>query len=129
MNAADRRLNILQQHLTQSEYSAFSDGLSLSPTRAEPSVWSHVPQASVNYIVHHSLCAAVRLLAGLTLIDRKLNRLQAPPDAILGITEAFKADNDSKKLNLGVGAYRTEVCTQQTDCTCDMCPFCLCPFL
>lgn len=37
--------------------------------------------------------------------------LQAPPDAILGITEAFKADNDSKKLNLGVGAYRTEVCT------------------
>ena len=35
--------------------------------------------------------------------------LQAPPDAILGITEAFKADNDSKKLNLGVGAYRTEV--------------------
>ncbi|DBA88905.1 hypothetical protein WJX79_000402 [Trebouxia sp. C0005] len=76
MNAADRRLSILQQHLTQGEYSAFSDGLSLSPTLAEPSVWSHVPQA--------------------------------PPDAILGITEAFKADNDSKKLNLGVGAYRTE---------------------
>ena len=35
--------------------------------------------------------------------------MQAPPDAILGITEAFKADHDSKKLNLGVGAYRTEV--------------------
>lgn len=35
--------------------------------------------------------------------------MQAPPDAILGITEAFKADSDSKKLNLGVGAYRTEV--------------------
>ena len=34
---------------------------------------------------------------------------QAPPDAILGITEAFKADSDSQKLNLGVGAYRTEV--------------------
>lgn len=33
---------------------------------------------------------------------------QAPPDAILGVTEAFKADTDSRKLNLGVGAYRTE---------------------
>ncbi|WIA22860.1 hypothetical protein OEZ85_001247 [Tetradesmus obliquus] len=33
---------------------------------------------------------------------------QAPPDGILGITEAFKADGDSRKLNLGVGAYRTE---------------------
>lgn len=38
-----------------------------------------------------------------------LGQLQAPPDAILGITEAFKADSDSSKLNLGVGAYRTEV--------------------
>lgn len=34
--------------------------------------------------------------------------VQAPPDGILGITEAFKADGDSRKLNLGVGAYRTE---------------------
>lgn len=33
---------------------------------------------------------------------------QAPPDAILGVTEAFKADKSPKKLNLGVGAYRTE---------------------
>lgn len=32
----------------------------------------------------------------------------APPDPILGVSEAFKADNDVKKLNLGVGAYRTE---------------------
>jgi aspartate aminotransferase len=31
-----------------------------------------------------------------------------PPDAILGITEAFKADKDSRKINLGVGAYRDE---------------------
>ncbi|GAA5952314.1 hypothetical protein JCM8115_003566 [Rhodotorula mucilaginosa] len=29
-----------------------------------------------------------------------------PPDPILGITEAFKRDTDSKKINLGVGAYR-----------------------
>jgi aspartate aminotransferase len=31
-----------------------------------------------------------------------------PPDPILGITEAFKADRDSRKINLGVGAYRDE---------------------
>ena len=33
---------------------------------------------------------------------------QAPADPILGVSEAFKADNSSDKLNLGVGAYRTE---------------------
>ena len=32
----------------------------------------------------------------------------APPDPILGVSEAFKADNSDVKLNLGVGAYRTE---------------------
>ncbi|KAJ2660767.1 aspartate transaminase aat1 [Coemansia sp. RSA 1200] len=31
-----------------------------------------------------------------------------PPDAILGITEAFKRDGDARKMNLGVGAYRTD---------------------
>jgi len=29
-----------------------------------------------------------------------------PPDAILGVTEAFKKDSNPKKINLGVGAYR-----------------------
>lgn len=33
---------------------------------------------------------------------------QAPPDAILGISDAFKKDTDPRKINLGVGAYRTE---------------------
>lgn len=33
---------------------------------------------------------------------------QAPPDLVLGITEAFKADTHPDKLNLGVGAYRDE---------------------
>lgn len=31
---------------------------------------------------------------------------KGPPDAILGITEAFKADSFTEKINLGVGAYR-----------------------
>ena len=33
---------------------------------------------------------------------------QGPPDAILGITEAFKKDSNPKKINLGVGAYRDD---------------------
>ena len=32
----------------------------------------------------------------------------APPDAILGITLAYKADTDPNKVDLGVGAYRTD---------------------
>ncbi|KAK6912536.1 Aminotransferase, class I/classII [Dillenia turbinata] len=32
----------------------------------------------------------------------------APPDPILGVSEAFKSDTNDLKLNLGVGAYRTE---------------------
>lgn len=33
---------------------------------------------------------------------------QGPPDAILGITEAFKKDDNLEKINLGVGAYRDD---------------------
>ncbi|KAK4547928.1 hypothetical protein LTR36_010647 [Oleoguttula mirabilis] len=33
---------------------------------------------------------------------------QGPPDAILGITEAFKKDKHPQKINLGVGAYRDD---------------------
>eukprot|EP00803_Ostreobium_quekettii_P005741 evm.model.scf_1035.3 EVM.evm.TU.scf_1035.3 scf_1035:44608-49511(-) len=33
---------------------------------------------------------------------------EAPADPILGLNEAFKADPHPSKLNLGVGAYRTE---------------------
>lgn len=32
----------------------------------------------------------------------------APPDAIFGLNIAFRADPDPRKVNLGVGAYRTE---------------------
>ncbi len=30
----------------------------------------------------------------------------APPDAILGLTEAFKKDSNPDKINLGVGVYK-----------------------
>ncbi|KAI8878166.1 aspartate aminotransferase [Backusella circina FSU 941] len=33
---------------------------------------------------------------------------QGPPDAILGVTEAYKKDTDPNKMNLGVGAYRDD---------------------
>lgn len=33
---------------------------------------------------------------------------QQPPDPILGVSEAFKKDDSPDRLNLGVGAYRTE---------------------
>lgn len=38
---------------------------------------------------------------------------EGPPDAILGITEAFKKDSFAEKINLGVGAYRqsSNVCS------------------
>ncbi len=32
----------------------------------------------------------------------------APPDAILGLTEAYKADPNPKKINLGVGVFQDE---------------------
>lgn len=31
-----------------------------------------------------------------------------PPDAILGITEAFKRDTNQNKINLGAGTYRDD---------------------
>ena len=34
------------------------------------------------------------------------NVQQAPPDAILGLTEQFKADANPRKVNLGVGVYQ-----------------------
>ena len=33
---------------------------------------------------------------------------QAPPDPILGVSDAFRADTHPDRMNLGVGAYRTE---------------------
>jgi len=33
---------------------------------------------------------------------------QAPPDPILGVSDAFRRDTHPDRLNLGVGAYRTE---------------------
>jgi aspartate aminotransferase len=47
-------------------------------------------------------------LASVRAASTWANVPQGPPDAILGITEAFKADKFDKKINLGVGAYRDD---------------------
>ncbi|KAL2215933.1 putative aspartate aminotransferase [Thermoascus aurantiacus ATCC 26904] len=48
------------------------------------------------------------LIAGIRPASTWANVPQGPPDAILGITEAFKADPFKEKINLGVGAYRDD---------------------
>ncbi|THH11583.1 hypothetical protein EW145_g539 [Phellinidium pouzarii] len=50
----------------------------------------------------HSLRLPLRTLSTWSAVPA------GPPDPILGVTEAFKADKDSRKINLGVGAYRDE---------------------
>jgi aspartate aminotransferase len=37
-----------------------------------------------------------------------VNIVRAPEDPILGVTVAYNKDPSPNKLNLGVGAYRTE---------------------
>ena len=49
---------------------------------------------------------AARQPSAIRCVSAWANVPAGPPDAILGVTEAFKADKDPKKINLGVGAYR-----------------------
>ncbi|CAD6212185.1 unnamed protein product [Miscanthus lutarioriparius] len=53
-----------------------------------------------------------RRLAQVAKVHRNLfldfKECQAPPAPILGVPEAFTADKNDPKLNLGAGAYRTE---------------------
>ena len=48
---------------------------------------------------HTSVCRAASYWADVAM---------GPPDAILGVTEAFKRDSSPVKMNLGVGAYRDD---------------------
>ncbi|OAF59565.2 aspartate transaminase aat1 [Pseudogymnoascus destructans] len=52
--------------------------------------------------------AACRVVGASRQASTWANVPQGPPDAILGITEAFKADTLPEKINLGVGAYRDD---------------------
>ena len=44
-----------------------------------------------------------------TMAFKGWNHLEeAPPDPILGLSQAYAADDHPKKINLGVGAYRDD---------------------
>ncbi|KAK7463633.1 aspartate transaminase aat1 [Stygiomarasmius scandens] len=53
-------------------------------------------------LARRSTPSAIRTLSSWSAVPA------GPPDPILGVTEAFKADKDPRKINLGVGAYRDE---------------------
>eukprot|EP00271_Cylindrocystis_brebissonii_P009765 TRINITY_DN24_c0_g1_i1.p1 TRINITY_DN24_c0_g1~~TRINITY_DN24_c0_g1_i1.p1 ORF type:complete len:521 (-),score=112.77 TRINITY_DN24_c0_g1_i1:503-1945(-) len=53
-------------------------------------------------------CAARVNMTVATEVSKFEGVPMAPPDPILGVSEAFRADDSDLKLNLGVGAYRTE---------------------
>ncbi|KAK9469209.1 pyridoxal phosphate-dependent transferase [Lipomyces arxii] len=63
-------------------------------------------------LVNRQFCRLFKLTAfarpQIRLISAWKNVPAGPPDAILGITEAFKADSFEEKINLGVGAYRDD---------------------
>lgn len=66
-------------------------------------------------IVSRSAVASVRMVRPTTIARSAVAMKstwagvpQGPPDAILGITEAFKKDQFPQKINLGVGAYRDD---------------------
>jgi aspartate aminotransferase, mitochondrial len=60
-----------------------------------PAVWQAARQRSIA-----ARSTAIRRMTAWTDVP------EGPPDAILGITEAYKKDSFPQKINLGVGAYR-----------------------
>lgn len=72
-------------------------------TVAAPSVQAARPMASRRC---HNMTAKPR--AAPVQASRLAEVPMAPADPILGVSEAFKRDESPDKLNLGVGAYRTE---------------------
>ena len=65
-------------------------------------------KAPTNVRQHTVIAAAVAERMNASQSSRLADVPQAPPDPILGVSEAFKNDTHELKLNLGVGAYRTE---------------------
>lgn len=56
-----------------------------------------------------SLVTSLRTLTQRVMFNNIFAKVpMAPPDPILGVNVAFNADQDPKKVNLGVGAYRDD---------------------
>lgn len=76
-----------------------SQGRSLFRSAHEETVRPTHPR---NYVLDNAL----RFRGGLASIFKDVP--MAPADPILGLVQSFKADKSPRKVNLGVGAYRTE---------------------
>ena len=70
---------------------------------SQPRTASAIKRLVNSCVISPSACGA-RMNAPSRFQDVKV----APPDPILGVTIAYNADSDPDKLDLGVGAYRTE---------------------
>jgi aspartate aminotransferase len=57
---------------------------------------------------HHLFSSLSRSLTSKVAFQIFQNVKMAPPDPIIGINNAFNADSDPRKVNLGVGAYRDD---------------------
>lgn len=56
-----------------------------------------------------SKCLSVRTLTNKIVFTNIFAKVpMAPTDPIIGVGQAFSSDTDSRKVNLGVGAYRDD---------------------
>lgn len=75
------------------------EGAEICPVFGKKKEFSSFKLKASPRIINMAVATDVSRFEGVTM---------APPDPILGVSEAFRADNNDLKLNLGVGAYRTE---------------------
>ncbi|VDM85494.1 unnamed protein product, partial [Strongylus vulgaris] len=87
--------------------------LSLSPSFCDHSA---ISLSTLILFDENSFFAGVDRMRSATVVLKNSIRAKSwwnhvemgPPDAILGVTEAFHRDSNPKKMNLGVGAYRDD---------------------
>merc|ERR1719367_772684 len=58
----------------------------------------------------HVVAQNARRFGAQATVSRWGHVVMGPKDPILGVSEAFKADPNPNKINLGVGAYRDDDC-------------------
>ncbi|WVZ20846.1 hypothetical protein V8G54_008168 [Vigna mungo] len=117
----DRRLNTLARHfISVLQPMASNDGISASPTAASDSVFNHLVRAPEDPILGVIFSSRVAIYSKSSQL-RSCNVLAeiaphgtfrrcrvALPLKIVHVTVAYNKDPSPVKLNLGVGAYRTE---------------------
>lgn len=72
----------------------------------KPKLWNHASFFGKHFVNTKPFTRTTMAVA--LDVSRFESITMAPPDPILGVSEAFRADTNEVKLNLGVGAYRTE---------------------